>query len=362
MTKTQLYKILFLVTYWVIAAIFIMTFEGVALGFKPAADMATEGMTYNFPFLFMSGILFTFFIGSLMAVFDVMYLAKTLRKKPLGVTLFIKSFFYLTNIFFWTSLLTLIFYSNNLDKPLFDAQVLELFYKYLYSARVFMQMAWWGFTIGMSLFILQVSDKFGQGVLLNFLLGKYHKPKEDNRIFMFMDLKSSTTYAEKLGHIKYSQLIQDCFFDVTEIVNKYEAKIYQYVGDEVVLSWEMDKGIKNNNCINMFFEYDKLLNNKSDYYKNKYGFVPEFKSGVNSGYVTVAEVGELKKELAYHGDVLNTAARIQSKCNEYKSKLLISEEIKNQLIEDSNFQFDLIGDIQLKGKEQLVNIFNVNNS
>ncbi|MHC4457755.1 MAG: adenylate/guanylate cyclase domain-containing protein, partial [Planctomycetota bacterium] len=88
-----------------------------------------------------------------------------------------------------------------------------------------------------ALFILQVSDKFGQGVLISFLLGKYHRPKEDDRIFMFMDLKSSTTYAEKLGHIKYSQFIQDCFFDITDVITKYDAKIYQYVGDEVVLSW-----------------------------------------------------------------------------------------------------------------------------
>ena len=87
-----------------------------------------------------------------------------------------------------------------------------------------------------ALFILQVSDKFGQGVLISFLLGKYHRPKEEDRIFMFMDLKSSTTHAEKLGHIKYSQFIQDCFFDITDVVIKYDAKIYQYVGDEVVLS------------------------------------------------------------------------------------------------------------------------------
>jgi adenylate cyclase len=84
-----------------------------------------------------------------------------------------------------------------------------------------------------ALFILQVSDKFGQGVLISFLLGKYYRPKEDDRIFMFMDLKSSTTSAEKLGHIKYSQFIQDCFFDITDVITKYDAKIYQYVGDEL---------------------------------------------------------------------------------------------------------------------------------
>jgi len=68
------------------------------------------------------------------------------------------------------------------------------------------------------------------------------------------------------------------------------------------------------------FAYDKLLINKSEYYRNKYGMVPKFKAGANSGYVTVAEVGELKKELAYHGEVLNTAARIQGKCIRWSPK------------------------------------------
>jgi len=211
----------------------------------------------------------------------------------------------------------------------------------------------------LALFILQINEKFGQGVLINFLLGKYHRPKEDKRIFMFMDLNSSTTYAEKLGHLKYSQLIQDCFFDLTEIVLSYDAKIYQYVGDEVVLSWNVDKRTNYDNCFRTFFAYDNLLQSKRAYYENKYGIVPVFKAGVNVGYVTVAEVGELKKELAYHGDAINTAARIQEQCNKFKSRLLISEEINNQLRDTSVFKSELIDKIRMKGKLRSINIYNI---
>lgn len=359
MRKAQFYKILFLVSFWIFAVIYIVVYEGVALGFKAPADLAKTGVAYNFQVSLLTGILFTFFVGVIMAGFEVLYLNKLLRKKPLGITLFVKTIYYLTNIFIWTSLATLFLYSFSLDKSLFHDQVMNLFFKYLTGARIYMTMSFWCIIIIISLFILQVSDKFGQGVLINFLLGKYHKPKEEARIFMFMDLKSSTTYAEKLGHIKYSQLIQDCFYDITEVVNKYDALIYQYVGDEVVLSWEMDKGEKNSNCIKVYFAYDKLLNSKSKYYKNKYGMVPEFKAGLNSGCVTVAEVGELKKELAYHGDVLNTAARIQGKCNDFQKRLLISESIKIQLETQAEFSFELIDNVQLRGKEKSINIYDV---
>ncbi|MHA2274768.1 MAG: adenylate/guanylate cyclase domain-containing protein [Candidatus Kariarchaeaceae archaeon] len=195
---------------------------------------------------------------------------------------------------------------------------------------------------------------------MNFLIGKYHQPRVENRIFLFMDLKDSTSIAEKLGHIKYSQLIQDCFFDLTDIVLSYEAKIYQYVGDEIVLSWDVDKGINHENCLKTFFAYDNLMQNKSAYYKNKYGVVPEFKAGLNLGDVTVAEVGEIKKELAYHGDVLNTAARIQSTCNEYQKKLLVSEELKTHFEKQPAYGFKFLGDVILKGKEESINIYAVN--
>jgi adenylate cyclase len=59
--------------------------------------------------------------------------------------------------------------------------------------------------------------------------------------------------------------------------------------------------------------------------------VPEFKAGVNAGVVTVAEIGDLKREIAYHGDVVNTAARLRSACNEFDKQLLASEYVIKNL-------------------------------
>ena len=87
--------------------------------------------------------------------------------------------------------------------------------------------------------------------------------------------------------------------------------------------------------------------------------IPEFKAGLNSGFVTIAEVGELKKELAYHGDVLNTASRIQGVCNKYNKFLLISDELENNLKLEPNFKKELIGSIELKGKAKPVSIYSI---
>ena len=44
--------------------------------------------------------------------------------------------------------------------------------------------------------LLLVNDKYGPGVFRDFLLGRYFQPKREERIFMFLDIKSSTTIAE----------------------------------------------------------------------------------------------------------------------------------------------------------------------
>jgi len=145
-------------------------------------------------------------------------------------------------------------------------------------------------------FIRQMRIMIGPRTLRNLVLGKYHHPKEENRIFMFLDLKGSTTHAEKLGHTKFCRLIQDCFRDLTDSAIKHQVEIYQYVGDEAILTWLIDDGVRNSNCINVYFEFQDDLKAKGDYYQKHYGLVPEFKAGVNMGPVTVAEIGVIKRE------------------------------------------------------------------
>ncbi len=208
-------------------------------------------------------------------------------------------------------------------------------------------------------FVRMVSQKFGPGILWNMFIGRYRNPREEVRVFMFLDLKSSTTIAEKLGHIQFSRLIQSCFADLTPAVTKHKVEIYQYVGDEAVLSWPLENGFECNHCIHCYFDYMEILAAKSDYYESTFGLQPFFKAGVHLGEVIVAEVGLIKREIAYHGDVLNTTARIQSRCNELKQPLLISDQVLHYLQPDEHIQSQPLGEELLKGKKTAVNIYGV---
>lgn len=207
--------------------------------------------------------------------------------------------------------------------------------------------------------IRQMNAMFGPGILVKIIIGKYHRPQEENRIFMFLDLKSSTTYAERLGHILYSELIQDCFYDLTDTVQQHNVEIYQYVGDEAVLTWRIEEGMRQNKCLEAFFSFEETIQKRANYYFNKYDLVPAFKAGVNLGLVMAAEVGVVKKEIAYHSDVLNTAARIQGECNRLGKPLLISQAVFDQMPHKNGFLVENVGEVALKGKQQRINLFSV---
>jgi len=214
---------------------------------------------------------------------------------------------------------------------------------------------------GLLLFLLQINHLLGEGILWKFVRGKYHKPREEERIFMFLDMKSSTRIAEQLGHVRFYTLLNELFHEISEPVLQTKAEIYQYIGDEVVLTWEMDHGLENSNCLKTFFMFqENLLRNSENYLKN-FGIKPEFKAGLHFGKVISAQIGDLKREIVYNGDVLNTTSRIQNECNKYQRDCLVSGTLMKRLKQINGFQWERIDAVTLRGKETEVELYSVIN-
>jgi len=206
-------------------------------------------------------------------------------------------------------------------------------------------------------FLLQIRRLHRPGDLRKYVLGKYHIPEEINKIFLFIDLKSSTATAEKLGNLRYSSFLIDYFHDMTDGILMSKAEIYQYVGDEVILTWFLDDGIKYARCINCFFDIKTGFELKKEEYLKKYDIYPQFKAALHAGKVSVTWIGGIKKEIVYHGDVLNTTARIQAECNKYNQTLLISEYLLNLIELPEYLRHEFVGEIQLKGRRGKIKIF-----
>ncbi|MEO1051935.1 MAG: adenylate/guanylate cyclase domain-containing protein [Bacteroidota bacterium] len=295
------------------------------------------------------GVLAGLLFGSL----EFAYERSFLRNIPFGRAVLISSLSYLATI-----LIFIIFGMHAFTKILGIELNMEIFHEFMFSNEMIL-LVFYCFLVGLFIDLFkQIDKKFGPGNLWKMVKGEFYRPKEDERIFMFLDLKSSTAMAEWLGHLVYSRLIQECFKDL-EVVEVYGAEVYQYVGDEAVLTWPKEKGLENANCLRAYFAFVEQLASRKEFYQKEFGAFPEFKAGLNVGKITIAEVGEIKREIAYHGDAINTAARIQAKCNDFGERVLISENLERHLDRNGDFASSLVGGVLLKGKTETLNIYSV---
>ena len=211
----------------------------------------------------------------------------------------------------------------------------------------------WSLVVAATQLLLQVNSKFGQGAFWNIVRGKYNTAKEEERIFMFLDLNSSTTIAERLGNTKYHDLLKEFFADITYPIIENKGEIYQYVGDEIVLTWASGDQAQYRQCIECFFEIKLHIEKHRQKYLSNYGLVPSFKAGIHYGKVTVGEIGIIKRDITCSGDVLNTTARILSMCNELNKELVASGELVSKMQTLNNYYAtQSLGHIKLKGKEK----------
>lgn len=204
---------------------------------------------------------------------------------------------------------------------------------------------------------IEINEKYSPGVFMDIITGKYMQPKVEKRIVMFMDLKDSTPIAEKLGHLENFKFIRDFIYHVSTALIEYDGRIYQYVGDEVVVSWLFEKkNIKK--CMAAIIEARKNLNNAGDEFRRKYDIIPEFRVGIHVGDVTIGEIGVIKKDLAMSGDTMNTAARIRSACNELNQKFIMSKDFMDNS-DLTEWQGESLGIVDLKGKHSGIELFSL---
>jgi len=210
----------------------------------------------------------------------------------------------------------------------------------------------------LTILILEVTDKYGPGGFWGMLRGKYNKPQIENRIFIFLDINNATTIAEKLGHTRYFRLLREFFSDITNPILANGGEIYQYVGDEVVLSWK-NTPLNKIRCLKFIRHAFFTLKRKESRYKKRYGVALSFKTGIHAGEVTAGVIGIIKKDLVYSGDTLNTTARIRAKCHDLDKQFVLSGDFMVDFHTPHSFKIEEIGEMEFKGREEKEKLYSL---
>lgn len=295
-------------------------------------------------------------MGLLTGILEISYFSKRFIKNSFTRKILFKSIVYLVIFIIYLIILSFVNALFAHDAQSFfklSAPVWTFFTNYsvigilLYIASV----------VVITQFYAEFRESIGPGTLNNFFLGKYHHPVEEERVFMFVDMKSSTTIAEHLGHVRYFEMLKEYFVDLSGAVIDHAGAIYQYAGDEMIVTWKLKDGLKKNNSIDCFFAMKRALERQEVEYNSKFGLLPTFKAGLHYGKVTAGEIGSLKKEIIFTGDVLNTSARIQSLCNQFGADLLVSEDLISVLDLPASYAITSVGETFLKGRSKPMELF-----
>ncbi|MDC8003544.1 adenylate/guanylate cyclase domain-containing protein [Aureisphaera galaxeae] len=342
---------------WVLIANLIFFYDFISL--SNAGALSSD---YDFTSAFFANLVVAISAGVIGGLLTVNLMEYWLRKYAFWKALVLIVFIYCATSIVISLIGAAYLASVDFQLPMWNEEVIEEAGFIFGDWRFLKNFIIWLFIVLCTLIVLMINDKYGPGVFRDYLLGRYFQPKRERRIFMFADIKNATGIAETLGEEKYFHLLKDFFKDIGPAIVRTRGEIYQYVGDEVVITWKMKQGLKDANALSCFYIMQSLIAKKADRYMKKYNVVPEFKVGYHFGSVMVGELGQIKRDIAFSGDVLNTAARIQAKCNELGVSILSSEDFSNVLPSlPEGIVREPLGKQKLKGKASEIGLVTFRN-
>jgi adenylate cyclase len=184
--------------------------------------------SFNHVLFFSRCVITGIVIGSIFYFVSRSFEKPAIRRRPYGVMIAIQA---LVSVFF---VLILLIVQRAREMILLDKEFsIEFFASRIFTVNFLVILTYYSIVSFLFVLINQIDRKFGPGNLLKLIKGTYYHPRSIEHIFMFLDLKDSTAHAERLGHLEFGSLIQDCFMDMS-VVSDYSAEFYQYVGDESI--------------------------------------------------------------------------------------------------------------------------------
>ena len=209
-------------------------------------------------------------------------------------------------------------------------------------------------------FIGQINRLLGRGVMVGLILGRYHRPREEVRIFLLFDLRGSTPIAERLGNLRYHAFVKRFVGDVATTAALHGGEVHRYVGDEVIVTWTEEDGAKDAACVRCVFAIADTFEQARPEYMEDFGVAPAFWASLHLGPVVTGEVGTVKHEIVHLGDTLNTAARIQEACRQFARPFLASADLIDALELPSDVVTDSLGPVDLRGVGSPIELLAVN--
>lgn len=229
----------------------------------------------------------------------------------------------------------------------------------------------------MSLFSKHVSAEIAEEIWQNheqFFSGGRPLPQKTTATVMFTDLQHFTTLAEKLEPEVLFNWLNEYLEGMTPLVSVHKGVVIRFIGDAIFAAFgipvprqseaETRQDAVNAVCCALKMQEKLILLNKK---WAQQGLPPVgMRIGLYTGPLATGNIGDQDRmEYTIHGDTVNIAARLESfnkaqfKADYFTQpcRILIGEKTLQYL--KGQFQIEAMGNLELKGKKETVNVFQV---
>ncbi len=211
--------------------------------------------------------------------------------------------------------------------------------------------------LGAGILLLQIGRLVGDRTLRDIVLGRYHRSRPEERFFLFVDIVGSTPLAERVGADAVHRFLGEVFRLASDPIDEHHGDVHQYVGDEVVITWTVADGRVRARPLACFFAIERALERVASEFERDFGAVPRLRAALHAGPVITGEVGGSRRAIVYHGDVMNTAARIEQATRDLRRRFLASEEAVTRLEGLGGFELEDLGRRELRGRAAPVRLY-----
>lgn len=205
--------------------------------------------------------------------------------------------------------------------------------------------------------MLQIDSLLGRGELASFVIGRYHRPREEERVFLFLDMVDSTGWAERLGGPRFMGLLDRLYHDIAEPIVAHRGDIHKYVGDEVIVTWRPKDALPRADCVRLPFAVRAVLAANAKDYVAEFGDAPRLRFALHAGVVVSGELGSLKREIAFLGDAMNTTSRLVDAAREHGVEIIASDALLSRLSLPDGISASPLGAVALRGKADKLAVF-----
>jgi adenylate cyclase len=205
--------------------------------------------------------------------------------------------------------------------------------------------------------MFQAAGLVGYRTFKALLLGKYRRPYAERRFFLFVDVVGSTAIAERLGPLEAHRFLAAVFSAVAEPIELCRGEIYQYVGDEIVITWVEADGVPDARPLRCFFAMREALAADTRQFLERFGVQPELRAALHLGEVIAGEVGQVRRAIVFHGDVMNTAGRLEQATREVGCFFISSADALAALGPLPGARTHDLGALTLRGRVEPIHAF-----